>query len=186
MRMAWRPDPEALRRALVDAEAAALTYAEHGASDAERLPDGWAHLDEDTVAGSGRQAFERLADALLGWDLHREARMLLATSSPGVEVGSTVVNAAPVGPLALLAPCRVTKRIDELRRRGFSYGTLPGHPLVGEERFTVELDQTEQVHLHIRSFSRPVGLARVAPPLARLGQRTINRRYAAAARRIAG
>jgi uncharacterized protein (UPF0548 family) len=186
MRIAWRPDPNSLHRALAEAEAAELTYTESTGSDAEVLPSGYAHLFESTPVGSGRPAFERLAGALLAWDLHRAARMVLATSTPSVEPGCTVVNAAPIGPLALLAPCRVVARIDEQDRRGFAYGTLPGHPLVGEERFTVEIDADERVHLRIRSFSRPVGLARTCPPIARAGQRMVNRRYAEAARRLAG
>jgi uncharacterized protein (UPF0548 family) len=83
-----------------------------------------------------------------------------------------------------LAPCRVVDVIDDHRRRGFSYGTLPGHPLRGEERFTVEFDAAGRVVLHIVSFSVPTGLARLAPPVARVGQRAINRRYAAAACQI--
>ena len=35
----------------------------------------------------------------------------------------------------LQAPCRVVYVIDEPDIRGFAYGTLPGHPESGEERF---------------------------------------------------
>jgi uncharacterized protein (UPF0548 family) len=111
--------------------------------------------------------------------------MVVAVEHPDVRVGGCIVNAAPFGPVALLAPCRVTALVQEPGRRGFSYGTLPGHPLVGEETFTAEIDEAGLVVLRIRSRSEPVGLARLAPPLARAGQRLVNRRYAAAARRIA-
>lgn len=185
MRACWRPTRTSLSSALGAAERASLTYAEVGASAAADLPAGYVHLIESTHVGDGPQTFERVGDALLRWDLHRAARMVLATSTPTVEVGCTVVNAAPLGPLALLAPCRVVDRHQSPRCHAFSYGTLPGHPLTGEERFSVELDADERVHLRIRSFSRPVGLARLSPPTARAGQRFINRRYADAARRIA-
>lgn len=185
MRVSWRPTADSLGPVLATAESVPLTYAEVTASNAPELPTGYAHLHEDTAAGSGRAAFQRLAEALLSWELHRVARMVLATSTAGVEVGCTVVNAAPIGPIALWAPCRVVALVDEPGARGFCYGTLPGHPLLGEERFTVELDGDDTVRLRIRSFSRPVGLARLAPPLARAGQHLINRRYAAAARLLA-
>jgi uncharacterized protein (UPF0548 family) len=35
------------------------------------------------------------------------------------------------------APCRVIYTITEPRRKGFAYGTLPGHPESGEEAFTI-------------------------------------------------
>jgi uncharacterized protein (UPF0548 family) len=185
MQAAWRPTPSSMQRSLAAAIGAPLTYPDVTASNADELPVGYAHLLEHTHAGAGRPAFERLAKALLSWELHRTARMVLATSTATVEVGCTVVNAAPFGPLALQAPCRVVAVIDEPGVRGFCYGTLPRHPLTGEERFTVELDDDQRVHLRIRSFSRPLGVARISPPLARAGQHLINRRYAAAARRLA-
>jgi uncharacterized protein (UPF0548 family) len=186
VRASWHPTSASLAGRLVAAEGAELTYPVVGASAAARLPADYARLLESTHVGDGPEAFERLGDALLRWDLHRTARMILATSAPTVEVGCTVVNAAPFGPVALLAPCRVVDRYESDRCRAFSYGTLPGHPLTGEERFSVELDDAGRVHLRIRSFSRPVGLARISPAVARAGQRFVNRRYAAAARRLAG
>ncbi|SIP67631.1 hypothetical protein BN9982_740001 [Mycobacterium tuberculosis] len=39
-----------------------------------------------------------------------------------------------VGIAFLRAPCRVVYVIDEPDVRGFGYGTLPGHPVSGEER----------------------------------------------------
>lgn len=142
-------------------------------------------LEQAASVGRGRGAMERVTAALLRWDLHREAGMVVAASGPADEVGATIVNAAPMGPVALLAPCRVVALIAGPRRRGFAYGTLPGHPLVGEEPFTVKVGDDGEVWVRIRSFSRPVGLATLSPPVTRAGQRMINRRYLAAARRLA-
>ena len=50
---------------------------------------------------------------------------------------------------------RVLDVIDKPRLRGFSYGTLPGHPETGEERFTVRLDGDDTVWAEIRAFSCP-------------------------------
>jgi uncharacterized protein (UPF0548 family) len=53
---------------------------------------------------------------------------------------------------------RVIRVVDEPRRRGFAYGTLPEHPLRGEEAFLVEWRDDDTVELVIRSFSRPSNL----------------------------
>ncbi|MCW2761725.1 MAG: hypothetical protein JWR85_1926 [Marmoricola sp.] len=76
------------------------------------------------------------------------------------------------------APVRVVYRVDEERRKGFAYGTLPGHPESGEEAFVVELREDEQVTLTISAFSRPASrLARLGGPLTRIIQRWVTDRY---------
>lgn len=63
-------------------------------------------------------------------------------------------------------------------RRGFAYGTLPGHPECGEERFCVEWRDDDTVALNIVAFSRPATWwARAGAPVARLVQRRITDRY---------
>ena len=109
----------------------------------------------------------------------------LTVAGAGVNFLVFRADTAPFGPVAVLAPCRVTAVLDEPDCRGFSYAALPGHPLVGQESFTVERGRDGAVVLRIRSVSRPTGLPGLAPPLARAAQRLVNRRYAAAARRLA-
>jgi uncharacterized protein (UPF0548 family) len=61
--------------------------------------------------------------------------------------------------------------VEEADRRGFAYGTLPGHPESGEEAFTVVLTGTGDVRIRIRAFSRPASLvARAGRPFTRLIQ----------------
>lgn len=139
VRTAWKPSPSRLDGRLADSVGASLTYPDVGATADPRLPKGHNVIDQTAVVGSGRAAWERVADALLRWDLHRAAHMVLAVSAPAVRSGCTVVNVACLGPVGLLAPCRVVAVVDEPARRGFAYGTLPGHPLSGEEQFTVQL-----------------------------------------------
>ena len=59
--------------------------------------------------------------------------------------------------------------INEARRFGFAYGTLPDHVECGEERFTVECGQDDSVWYDILAFSRP------RHPLAKLGQPLVRR-----------
>ncbi len=183
MRTCWRPTPQRLLARLPACQELKLTYAEVGATGAGELPAGYHHIDQTTVLGDGRRRFDAVADGLAHWRLQRAAGLLTAASSPTAITGATVVSATS-GPVGLLVPCRVVAVVEEIDRRGFAYGTLPGHPLSGEERFTVELS-SGRVSLRIVSFSRPTGVARLMPALVRAGQRAVNVRYAAAARRLA-
>jgi len=190
MALIWRPTPRRMAALLALAERRELTYREVGATREPLGNAGWPrvigyhHLEQVTAVGSGQRPFDRVADALMRWQLQRAAGLLVTASSPTVIAGSTVVNAT-AGMVGVLAPCQVIYVLDEPRRRGFAYGTLPGHPLRGEELFTVELSDDGMVALRIMSFSRAAGAARLVPALSRAGQRRVNRRYAAAARRLA-
>lgn len=55
------------------------------------------------------------------------------------------------------APVRVVYVVDESNRKGFGYGTLPGHPQSGEESFIVERTPDGSVWLTVTAFSRPGG-----------------------------
>ena len=85
-----------------------------------------------------------------------------------VEVGATVaVKARAFGTWSLNAT-RVVYVIDESRRFGFAYGTLPDHVEKGEERFLVEWLADDSVWYSILAFSRPQHpLVKLSAPLAR-------------------
>lgn len=178
------PSPARLSALLPEHAAAAFTYAEVGATLAGPPPAGYRMLDAPTVVGTGRAVFERVADGLLSWRLQAAAGLVTAATAPTAEPGVTVLSASP-GPYGLLVPCRVVGRVEELRRRGFAYGTLPGHPLQGEELFAVELADDGTVRVRISSFSRPTGLPALVPPLSRLVQDLANRHYGRVAKRLA-
>lgn len=75
-------------------------------------------------------------------------------------------------------PVRVVYVVAEERRRGFAYGTLPGHPLRGEESFVVEWRDDDSVWMTVTSFSRPAGwFWWVSYPVLRLFQEFFTRRY---------
>ena len=91
-----------------------------------------------------------------------------------------VVDAVLVVRLGFLpAPCRVVYVVDEPDIRGFAYGTLPGHPESGEERFVVRRDPTTSaVYAEVSAFSRPARWwSRAGGPLTSLAQRVIAKRY---------
>ena len=83
-----------------------------------------------------------------------------------------------VGPLRMRAPCRVVYTITEPQRKGFAYGTLPGHPESGEEAFTISQRDDGLVVFTITAFSRPATIAaRAAGPLGLLIQRHFTQAY---------
>ena len=95
-----------------------------------------------------------------------------------VAPGDTVQLVIPFGPFGVKAPARVVYVVDEPRRKGFAYGTLPGHPEDGEEAFIVDLRDDDSVWITIRAFSRPSSrFWRAVAPVLRITQEFYTRRY---------
>ena len=154
-----------------------LTYPEVGRTRGA-LPPGYAHVSRQAPIGSGQQQFAAAADALLSWQLQRRAGVRVRASVDRVSEGAVAVLLLGLGPLAVRAPVRVVYLIDEPRRKGFAYGTLPDHPESGEEAFVVEHAEDDTVTCRIIAFSRPATwLTRLGGPLATLTQRWVTTRY---------
>jgi uncharacterized protein (UPF0548 family) len=164
-----------LHRALSDYASEPFSYHEVGATQAE-LPAGYRHTRRATRLGAGKFAFDEASALLFGWEMHRRAGLMVASSGP-VATGRTVVLGLGVG-LVVVVPCRVAYVVNEPRRKGFAYGTLSGHPEQGEESFVVVRDDADVVWLHIDAFGRPGStLTRVAGPIGRAVQAWVTRRY---------
>ena len=151
-----------------------FTYPEVGAT-AGPPPPGYRHLGFVAQVGAGHQRYEEAADAVMHWGMQRGAGLRVEASSDTVEVGAVVM----VKMAFLKAPCRVVYVIDEPDIRGFAYGTLPGHPECGEERFVVRRDPTTSaVFAEVSSFSRPATWwSKAAGPVVSVAQRVIAKRY---------
>ena len=151
-----------------------LTYAEVGAT-AGPLPAGYHHVQKSAVIGHGRRRFEDAAEAGMRWGMLRGAGLRVEATTDVAEVGSEVI--VHLGPVR--APCRVVYVIDEPDRRGFAYGTLPGHAESGEELFLVRYDPaTDEVHAEVTAFSRhATWWSRLAGPVTSLLQKVVTRRY---------
>jgi uncharacterized protein (UPF0548 family) len=152
-----------------------LTYSEVGATATGQLPAGYGHLHTERQIGTGRQRFEQAADAVMRWGMQRGAGLRVQASSEVAEVDTVVLVRMGFLP----APCRVVYVIDEPDIRGFAYGTLPGHPESGEERFVVRRDPTTSgVFAEVSAFSRPATWwSKAGGPLVSVAQRVIARRY---------
>ncbi|WP_295784231.1 DUF1990 family protein [uncultured Microbacterium sp.] len=153
-----------------------LTYTEVGATAGE-MPPGYHHVRARRVVGHGREDFERAADALLAGDAQRRAGARVTLNETPMRAGTRVTMRLGV----FRIPCLVVwaERTDSVA--GFAYGTLPGHPERGEERFTLTLRPTGEVVFDIAAFSAPGRwFTRIGAPLGRLVQAWMTRRYLSA------
>ncbi|MBK3586926.1 DUF1990 domain-containing protein, partial [Streptomyces sp. MBT57] len=107
-------------------------------------------------------------------------------SAARAEPGGRVRMALGVGPVRLAATCEVIwTAYGEEGRTGFGYGTLTGHPEIGEECFVVDLAEDGTVWFTVMAFSRPaVWYARLAGPLVPQVQLWYARRLGRTLRRL--
>jgi uncharacterized protein (UPF0548 family) len=176
-----------LRRTTLDQLAdVPVTYPEVGRTRRGDLPAGYDHVDRTAVVGSGRPAFDRAAAAVFRWSAQRGAGLRVQASGPASTPGTVVLMTAGLPRFGLDVPCRVVWVVDEPDRRGFGYGTLPGHPASGEESFVVSLTPDGDVVYSLRAFSRlATPLSRLGAPVSRRVQSLALDRYVTAIRRAA-
>lgn len=150
-----------------------LTYTEVGATADAVLPAGYHHVRVSRSLGVAD--FDAAAEAVMTWQLQERSGVRRISGPDRVALGADVTFRF----FGQKVPCRVVDVVDEPDRRGFAYGTLPGHPESGEERFVVERDPaTGEVALIVTAFSRPaVWRTKLAGPLGRLLQRAMTQRY---------
>jgi uncharacterized protein (UPF0548 family) len=146
-----------------------LSYREVGATQGA-LPRGYRHIDREARLGVD---WHTARHELMTWGVKIRAGFRVERGHTGdTTVGELVVLRAGF----VSEPVEVVYLVTEPDRHGFAYGTLPGHPLVGEELFLLERRGAE-VWLHIRSFSRVAGAWRALAPLIRIAQRITHTRY---------
>ena len=156
-----------------------VTYPEVGATrDATALPPGYLHDVYSLQVGDGDRAFQRAKDALRLWQAHRHVGATLTPNNPPLVTGAIVVVTFHLGPVRVVAPCRIVYVTDEADRFGFAYGTLPGHTERGEEAFRVRRGADGVVTFDVVAFSLPADwMARIGSPVARAVQRRVAKGY---------
>jgi uncharacterized protein (UPF0548 family) len=162
----------------------ALTYSAVGAT---------AVVDETWPATpAGARRYEQTVPIPIPWLDARSLLMQWAVKTrSGFDVG---VHGAPpvvregenlwlrlaIGPVAVREPIRVVTVVDDEVRCGFSYGTLDGHPVSGEEAFIVHRATADSpVLFTLRSLTRPAprGFWPYTFPMLLVAQRFFRRRY---------
>jgi uncharacterized protein (UPF0548 family) len=175
----------ALRAELARAAGLPFNYRDAGASLSGRTPTGYEPIAETAVVGAGIEQFSMLAEGIRAWKIQTASGLRVEPRGPASE-GVDVALAKTLGPVAIVASCRVVWTVDEPRHSGFGYGTLPGHPEAGEEAFVAELDDDGAVTFRVFGFTSRGTLATAAlSPVARVLQRRTLTDYLHAAKVIA-
>jgi uncharacterized protein (UPF0548 family) len=132
--------------------------------------------------GQGDADWERAARDVLRWAVKTRSGFTVDDSQP-VTPGSELTITARIAGITVREPVRVVRVVEQDDRVGFSYRTLPGHPVSGEEAFIVHREGDE-VLLTIRSLTAPSDRQpwRALHPLLRIAQIVARRRYLRALR----
>jgi len=176
-----KPSPEKLNTFLTSQSALDLTYPLVGAMAMEP-PAGYVVDRTRIKLGDGARTFTLAKSVLQGWKHFQLGWVETWPAEVPIKAGEIVAVMARLFGLWWLNACRVVYVVEEERRFGFAYGTLPEHAESGEERFTVEWQRDDNsVWYHILAFSRPNQfLTRLGYPLVRRIQKRFARDSAAA------
>src|SRR5207245_14521 len=128
--------------------------------------------------GTGEEVWGRARAGMQEWAAHTAAGITVVPPRAPIAEGTTVGVMSAVGPLHVVAACRIVRVVDDPARYGFAYGTLPAHPEEGEERFLVTRDGSGTVRYEVVGFSRPHDLlTRLGGPVSRWIQQRATARY---------
>jgi len=168
------PSEDEVRRFISEQRLSDFSYPVVGAS-LTAVPTGY-NVDHNRVQlGRGEKMWHRAVEGIRSWQMFNIPWVRLHWTTAPILVGSDVGVLIRHFGFYSLNVCRIVYVIDEedpMKRFGFAYGTLAEHAESGEERFTVELNQKDEVWYDILAFSRPRQmLAKVGYPLSRFLQK---------------
>jgi uncharacterized protein (UPF0548 family) len=166
----------------------AYSYPSVGAThDDSPAPPGYDHDRNREELGRGERVFAAAREAIRQWQMFPPPLAAIEPTGIPIKEGEVAGVILRVFGVYFLNAARIVYVIDEPRRFGFAYGTLPGHAERGEERFLVEWMPDDTVVYTIVAFSRPrYWMARLAKPIARVLQRKFVRLSKRRMRELAG
>jgi uncharacterized protein (UPF0548 family) len=169
------PSDETVRDLIARQRDLSFTYDAVGAT--KTTPPQDFTVDHNRIEiGQGEKDFNIAIDVMRNWKQFDLGWVSIVPDGVKLEVGATVVVKARALGTWSLSAARVIYLIEEPRRFGFAYGTLPDHIASGEERFLVEWLADDSVWFDILAFSRPRHpLVRINLPLARMLQKRFTR-----------
>ncbi len=158
-----RPSNADLARVVERQARLPFAYPEVGATRAGVAPPGYRTNGNRGQLGHGGECFTRGVAALRGWAMYRTGWTEVFPPGAPVEPDTTLATLARHFGLWSVNAVRVVYVEEEARRFRFAIGTLPQHAERGEERFTLEWRDDDEVWFEVFAFLR------VHHPLARLG-----------------
>ncbi|GAA1481430.1 hypothetical protein GCM10009624_18700 [Gordonia sinesedis] len=154
-----------------------LSYSAVGGT-AGSPPAGYRCFVRAAYLGCGADAFSQARNAMVRWQIQARSGVRVSASEPELDIGSVAILTLGALGFSVRAPVRVVDVVDTPREYAFAYGTLPGHPESGEERFTLNRRDDGQTSLTVTAFSRPAAwMTRLAGPVGRAAQDVMTRRY---------
>ncbi len=178
-----RPTRDEVIEHLTSQRGRQTTYAEVGATRDELAPSGYAVDHNRTELGRGETTFRRAAGAIRAWAMFPAPLARIEPLPIPIAAGELAGVVIHAFGLWWLNAARIVYVIDEPRRFGFAYGTLPGHAEQGEERFLVHWRDDDSVWYDLYAFSKPrYWPAKVGAPIVRSLQRRFARMSLAAVR----
>ncbi|XP_030464142.2 UPF0548 protein At2g17695-like isoform X1 [Syzygium oleosum] len=128
--------------------------------DGELYKDGFLLNHARVLVGSGRDTYEKGKNALQSWRHFGLSWAFVDSKTQvqnGVKLCACVKEFLPwlVMPLEVVFVNESQKSKKGVASFRFGGGTLKGHLLAGEESFSIELDENNQVWYEILSFSKP-------------------------------
>ncbi|KAM7260389.1 hypothetical protein ACFE04_016130 [Oxalis oulophora] len=128
--------------------------------DKDLSKDGFFVNHARVLVGSGFHTYEKGKEALQSWR-HFSLNWTFVDHKTPIRNGEKFCVCVNEFLPWLMMPLQIVHVKDSRRSKegsasfGFSSGTLQGHLLAGEERFSIEIDEKEQVWYQILSFSKP-------------------------------
>ena len=148
------------------------SYPEVGYTKNEEPVPGYNNDLNSVELGKGEAVWAAAKDAIREWRMFPAPWAFISPADAPIQAGVVVAMTAKVVETWWINSCRIVYTMDEPKRFGFAYGTLPGHVECGEEIFMVERSDDDTIRYVIKAFSRPRHLlARIAYPVARAYQR---------------
>jgi uncharacterized protein (UPF0548 family) len=158
--------------------AVGLTYPDDEAWS--EYPKGYRRYSATISIGHGRQCWSEAASAVLDWQIKTRSGFTVESLTNEIRIRENADYrlTARFGPITVHEPVRVVAVVNRATRRGFSYGTLDGHPVSGEEAFIVHRTPDGEVWLTLRSLTRASrGRWRWAFPVLLVVQKYYRHRY---------
>ena len=149
--------------------------------------EGYRRLEDVVRVGAGPACWAAATASLLRWGVKTRSGFAVRPAADEVRAGDRRWLVARVGPVRVREPVVVVEVVETPDCVGFSYGTLRGHPVAGEECFVLRRSAAGEVTLTLRSLTRPGrGVWRPLFPVLLLAQRWYRRRYRRALQDLTG
>ncbi|MGO1411976.1 MULTISPECIES: DUF1990 family protein [unclassified Microbacterium] len=144
--------------------------------------DGHVRSEVSAVVGQGDAVWSRVSRDVLRWKVKTRSGFTVGGDEPAKPGVRLTITFRILG-ITIREPVEVVDVHASPTRVGFSYRTLPGHPVSGEEAFIVSRVGDEVV-LTVRSLTKPSPQQpwRAMFPALRVAQLVVRRRYLRALR----